>query len=112
VNSCVSYTIATSACCCLLVVFLAVSSLEFPTEIFLVTYATETLINEWDTEGTEISEGVYSLGWASREEERQWKIRIIVGEYQRVMGFLSHEWRVRNHPLLWIASRNPGMTCC
>jgi hypothetical protein len=32
----------------LLVVFLAVSSLEFPTEIFLATCARETLINEWD----------------------------------------------------------------
>jgi hypothetical protein len=31
----------------LLIVFLATSSLEFPAERFLVTYARETLINEW-----------------------------------------------------------------
>jgi hypothetical protein len=31
-----------------LVVFLAVSSLEFPVVRFLVTCARETLINEWD----------------------------------------------------------------
>jgi hypothetical protein len=30
------------------VVFLKVSSLEFPTERFLATRARETLINEWD----------------------------------------------------------------
>ena len=38
--------------------------LEFPVEIFLVTCAKETLINEWDTRWNESSEGVYSLGWA------------------------------------------------
>jgi hypothetical protein len=61
--------------------FLAVSSLEFLVEILLVTCARETLINEWDAQGTEISEGVHSLGWEVREEERWWKIRIVVGEY-------------------------------
>jgi hypothetical protein len=42
---------------------------------FLVTYARETLINEWDTRWTERSEGVHSLGWVGREEESWWKIR-------------------------------------
>jgi hypothetical protein len=51
------------------VVFLEVSSLEFPVEIFLVTYARETLINEWDAQWIESGEGVHSLGWASQEEE-------------------------------------------
>ena len=60
-----------------LVVFLATSSLEFPDERFLVTCARETLINEWDAQETKISEGVQSLGWASREEESWWKIKII-----------------------------------
>jgi hypothetical protein len=41
--------------------------------------------------GTEIGEGVHSLGWAGREEERWWKIGIVVGEYQWVVGFLSRE---------------------
>jgi hypothetical protein len=48
VNSCVSCTITTSVCCCLLVVFLVMSSLEFRAKRFIVTYARETLINEWD----------------------------------------------------------------
>jgi hypothetical protein len=47
----------------LLVVFIEMSSLEFPTERFLVTCARETLINEWDARGIEISEEVYSMGW-------------------------------------------------
>jgi hypothetical protein len=66
----------------LLIVFLAAISLEFPAERFLVTCARETLINEWDARGTEISEGVHSLGWTGQEEESWWKIRIVVGEYQ------------------------------
>jgi hypothetical protein len=71
----------------LLVVFITVSFLEFPTEIFLVNYAKEALINEWDTRGTKISEGVHSLGCSSREEESQWKIEIVIGQYQWVVGF-------------------------
>jgi hypothetical protein len=70
VNSCVSCVVTSSICCWLLVFFLSTSSLEFPTERFLVTCAIETMINEWDTRGTEINEGVHSLGWAGREEER------------------------------------------
>jgi hypothetical protein len=35
----------------LLVVFLASSSLEFLAKRFLDTYARETLINEWETQG-------------------------------------------------------------
>jgi len=45
-----------------LVVFLATSSLEFPANIFLAIFDKETLINEWDDPGTDISEGVHSLG--------------------------------------------------
>jgi hypothetical protein len=44
--------------CLFLVVFLEVSSLEFPAEGFLVTCSRETLINEWDAQGAEISEWV------------------------------------------------------
>jgi hypothetical protein len=51
-----------------LVVFLAVISLKFPIEIFLVTYARETLVNEWDAKWTKRSEEVYSLGWVGQEE--------------------------------------------
>jgi hypothetical protein len=69
----------------LFVVFVAVSFIEFPTEISLVTCARETLINEWDAQGTESSEGVLSLGWADQEEERWRKFGIVVGEYQWVV---------------------------
>jgi hypothetical protein len=89
-----------------------VSSLEFPTERFLATCARETMINEWDTRGTEIGEGVQSLGWASKEEESWWKIGIFVGEYQWVVGILSCEWTMRDHPLLWITSLISGVTVC
>jgi hypothetical protein len=44
-----------------------VSSLEFPTERFLVTYARETLINEWDARGTEISEDIPWVGQVERK---------------------------------------------
>jgi hypothetical protein len=44
-----------------LVVFLAASSLEFPTKIFLNICARETLIKEWDTRRNEIIEGVHSV---------------------------------------------------
>jgi len=58
---------------CLLVfcfmLFLAVSSLEFPTERFLATWASETLINERDAWWTERNDGVHSLGWEAQEEE-------------------------------------------
>ena len=88
------------------------SSIEFIVEIFLVTYARETLINEWDARGTEINEGVHSLGWESQEEEIWWKIGTVVGEFQWVVGFLSCEWTVGDHPLLWIASPNSGLNFC
>jgi hypothetical protein len=65
-----------------MVVFLAVSSLEFPVVSFLVTYVKETLINKWDTRCTESSEGVLSLGWAGQEEESWRKIGILVVECQ------------------------------
>ena len=66
----------------LLIVFLATISLEFPAKRLLVACARETLINKWEVRGTEISEGVHSLGWTGQEEESWWKIRIVVGEYQ------------------------------
>jgi hypothetical protein len=62
--------------------FLATSSLEFPNEIFMVTCSRETLINEWDAQGIDIHERVHSLGREGQEEERWWKIRIVVGEYK------------------------------
>jgi hypothetical protein len=71
----------TSVCCGLLVAFLTVSSLEFLAERFLVTYARETLINEWDARWTKSNEGVHSFGWAGQEEERWRKFEIVVGEY-------------------------------
>ena len=71
----------------LLVVFLAVSSLEFLVEIFLVICARETLINERDARWNEKSEGVHSLGWAGQEEESWRNFRIVVGEYQWVVGY-------------------------
>jgi hypothetical protein len=58
-----------------------VISLEFPIEIFLVTYARETLINEWDAKWTKRSEEVHSLGWVGQEEERWRKFGIVVREY-------------------------------
>jgi hypothetical protein len=85
----VSCTKTKSVFNCLLVVFLAVHSLEFLVEKFLATYARETLINEWDTQGIEINEGVHSLGWEGQEEERWWKIRIVVGRYQWVVSFFE-----------------------
>jgi hypothetical protein len=68
VKSCVICIVKTSVCCCLLVVFLALSSPEFTTKIFLVTCAIVTLINEWDVQGTMMSEGVHSLGWVGPVE--------------------------------------------
>jgi hypothetical protein len=87
----VSCTKTTSVCWCLLVVFLEASSLEFLVEIFLATCSRETIINEWDGQGTKINEGVHSLGWAGQEEESWWKIRIVVGEYLWFVSFLSCE---------------------
>jgi hypothetical protein len=46
-----------------MVVFLEMIFCEFPLERFSVTYAKETMINEWDARGIEINEGVHSLGW-------------------------------------------------
>jgi hypothetical protein len=66
----------------LLIVFLATISLEFPAKRFLATCARETLINEWNAQVIEISEGVHSLGWIGQEEESWWRIKIVVREYQ------------------------------
>jgi hypothetical protein len=112
VNSWASCTRKKSVCCCLLVFFLAASSLEFVVEIFLVTYAIETMLNEWYTRGTRINEGVHSFIWKGQEEERLWKIRIVVGRYQWVLIFMSSEWTMRDHPLLWITRLNSGVTDC
>jgi hypothetical protein len=70
-----------------MVVFLAAGSFVFSIERFLDTCAKEALINEWDAQGTRVSEGVHSLGWAGQEEERWWKIGLVVGRYQWVVGF-------------------------
>jgi hypothetical protein len=70
----------------LLVVFSVVSSLEFLEKRFLITCVKEILINKWDARWTESSELVHSLGWASQEEESWRKLRIVVGEYQWVVG--------------------------
>jgi hypothetical protein len=64
----------------LLIVFLAAVSLEFLAKRLLVACAREILINEWDARGAEINEVVHSLGWTCQEEERWWKIEIVVGE--------------------------------
>jgi hypothetical protein len=47
-----------------------------------------------------------------KEEEIWWKIRIVVEEYQWVVGIMSCEWTVRDHPLLWITNLSSGVTCC
>jgi hypothetical protein len=96
----------------LLVFFLAAISLDIPAERFMVTCAREIPINEWDTRGNNINEGVHSLGWTSQEEERWWKIGIVVGRYQWVVVFMSCEWTVRDHPLLWITSLSSGVNDC
>jgi hypothetical protein len=64
-----------------------VSSLEFPSSEFLIAYVRETLINEWDAQWTKSNEGVHSLGWVCQEKDSWWKIGIIVGEHQWVVGF-------------------------
>jgi hypothetical protein len=69
-------------CWCLMIVFLVASSLEFRDERFLDTCFKETLINKWDTHGTDINEEVHSLGSEVQEENRWWEIEIVVGEYQ------------------------------
>jgi hypothetical protein len=69
----------------LLLFSLVVSSLEFPAERFMVTYARETLINEWDARGTKRSEGVHSFGWVGQEEERRRKFGTVLGEYHWVV---------------------------
>jgi hypothetical protein len=75
VKSSVSFTKTTSVCCCLLVIFLVAGSLEFPSEIFLATYARETLIKKWYTRGTDISEGVHSLGWQVKRKRVGGKLK-------------------------------------
>jgi hypothetical protein len=90
-------------------VFVVVSGSELLR--FLATNAIETLINEWDIQGTKISEGVHSLGWAGQEEESWWKIGIVVREYQWVVS-LSCEWTKREQPLFWITSLNLGVSGC
>jgi hypothetical protein len=52
-----------------LVVFLAVSSLEFPTERFLVTCARETLINEWDADGLRAVKGY--IPWVGQVKRKR-----------------------------------------
>jgi hypothetical protein len=47
-----------------------------------------------------------------REEKSWWKIRIVVGQFQWVLGFMRCEWTVRDHPLLWISSPSSGVTWC
>jgi hypothetical protein len=59
-----------------------VSSLEFLDERFIATCSKGTLINEWDAQWTEISEGVHSLGWVCQKEESWRKFEINVGEKQ------------------------------
>ena len=76
----------------------------------MVTYARETLLNKWDAQENNISEGVHSLGWIGQEEESWWKIRIVVGKYQWDVSFMNYEWTVRDHPLLWITSLSLGVT--
>jgi hypothetical protein len=49
-------------------VFLEASSLEFLAQRFLLTCSREILINEWDVCGTEINEGVHSLGWTGKRK--------------------------------------------
>jgi hypothetical protein len=66
VNSYVSCTKTTSVFCWFGDIFPSISSLDFPAERFLVFCARETLINEWDARGNEISEGVHSLGWTGQ----------------------------------------------
>jgi hypothetical protein len=50
------------------------------------------------------------IPWVGQVERKRvgGKIRIAVGEYQWVVGFLSCEWTMRDHPLLWIASPKLG----
>jgi hypothetical protein len=81
VNSFLSCTKTTSVFGWFVDSFLEAFSFDFPAERFLATYARETLINEWDARGTEISEGLHFLGWTGQEEESWWKIKIIVRQY-------------------------------
>jgi hypothetical protein len=90
--------------------FLAMISLEFPVERFLVTCGRETLINEWDSHWTERSEGVHFLGWEGQEEERE----EIWDNYRRILvgcGILSFEWIVRGTLFLWIPSPSSRVNC-
>jgi hypothetical protein len=89
-----------------------VSSLEFPTEILLVTCANKTLINEWDAQWTKSSEGVHSLGWEGQEKGSWRKFEIVVLEYQWVVGNMRYGWIERDTLFLWIPSPNLGMICC
>ena len=59
-----------------------------------------------------MSEGVYSFSWTCQEEERLWKIKIVVGENQWVVGILNSGWTMSDHPLLFIASLNSQMIVC
>jgi hypothetical protein len=53
----------------LLVVFLTMSSLEFPVERFLVTCARETLINEWDADGLRAVKGY--IPWVGQVKRKR-----------------------------------------
>jgi hypothetical protein len=93
-----------------LVVLLIVSSLEFLSRDILSYMCQRDPRNEWDVWWTESNEGVHSLGWESREEESWWKIKIIVGEYQWIVGLW--EWTMRDNHILWIVSPISWVTCC
>jgi hypothetical protein len=63
------------------------SSLWVPSREILDYRARETLINEWDAQWNDKSEGVHSLCWQSQEEGSWRKFRIDVGEYQWVVRY-------------------------
>jgi hypothetical protein len=69
VNSWASCTRTASVCCCLLVVFLAADSLEFPAEIFLATCVREALINSWDVKGLGYVKGYIS--WVGKVKSKR-----------------------------------------
>jgi hypothetical protein len=48
------------------------------------------------------------IPWVGKFERKRigGKIEIVLGEYQWIVGFMSCEWTVKDHPLLWIT--RPG----
>jgi hypothetical protein len=80
---------------------------EFLDERFLDINARDTLINEWDTQWTERSEGVHSLGWEVQEEFQD--------NYRRkpfVYVILRCEGTIRGTLILSIPSPILGVNCC